>query len=172
MCSPSSMKKWRNCGQKLVRRRIARENPFPRLLRSLRFAMPGWKRKSEIFCLRRSMSPGISAWTRKARCAGRTGNFVIAFKGGSASFAKRASRPARRRPPRWTRSGNARRKSKKKLASDDGIVIRDCSALEEFRQCVALQRAVWGFEDEDLIPTRFFVVARKIEGQVIGAFEA
>ena len=57
------------------------------------------------------------------------------------------------------------------MASDDGIVIRDCSALEEFRQCVALQRAVWGFEDEDLIPTRFFVVARKIEGQVIGAFD-
>ena len=57
------------------------------------------------------------------------------------------------------------------MASDDDIVIRDCASLEELRQCVAVQRAVWGFEDEDLIPTRFFVVARKIEGQVIGAFE-
>ncbi len=34
-----------------------------------------------------------------------------------------------------------------------------------------MQREVWGFEDEDLIPTRFFVVAHKIEGQVLGAFE-
>lgn len=57
------------------------------------------------------------------------------------------------------------------MASDGGIVIRDCASLEEFRECVAVQRAVWGFQDEDLIPTRFFVVARKIEGQVIGAFE-
>jgi predicted GNAT superfamily acetyltransferase len=58
------------------------------------------------------------------------------------------------------------------LASDDGIVIRDCTSLEEMRECVAVQRAVWGFSDEDLIPVRFFVVARKIEGQVIGAFAA
>ena len=56
------------------------------------------------------------------------------------------------------------------MANDDGILIRDCSSLEELRECVALQRAVWGFADADLIPTRFFVVARKIEGQVIGAF--
>jgi predicted GNAT superfamily acetyltransferase len=50
------------------------------------------------------------------------------------------------------------------------ITIRECAGLEEFRQCVALQRQVWGWDDEDLIPTRFFVVAHKIEGQVIGAF--
>ncbi len=56
------------------------------------------------------------------------------------------------------------------MANDDGIVIRDCASLEELRECVAVQRAVWGFADADLIPTRFFVVARKIEGQVIGAF--
>ena len=43
--------------------------------------------------------------------------------------------------------------------------------LEEYRQCVALQKSVWGWDDEDLIPTRFFAVARKVEGQVIGAFE-
>ncbi|OFW07816.1 MAG: hypothetical protein A3G20_03245 [Acidobacteria bacterium RIFCSPLOWO2_12_FULL_59_11] len=38
-------------------------------------------------------------------------------------------------------------------------------------QCVAVQKAVWGWEDLDLLPLRLFVVARKIEGQVIGAFE-
>ena len=37
---------------------------------------------------------------------------------------------------------------------------------------MALQRTVWGWEDEELIPARLFVVAHKIEGQVIGAFEA
>lgn len=48
--------------------------------------------------------------------------------------------------------------------------IRHCRTLEEFRQCVELQREVWRFEDRDLIPLRMFVVARKIEGQVIAAF--
>ena len=58
----------------------------------------------------------------------------------------------------------------KSLASDEDIVIRDCTSLEELAECVAVQRAVWRFTDEDLIPVRFFVVAQKIEGQVIGAF--
>jgi len=57
------------------------------------------------------------------------------------------------------------------MAATDTITIRNCATLDEFRQCVALQRSVWGWEDEDLIPTRFFVVAHKIEGQVIGAFD-
>ena len=68
------------------------------------------------------------------------------------------------------RCGIAPRRRRKNLAADNAITIRDCSTLEEFRQCVALQRTVWGWDDEDLIPTRFFVVARKIEGQLIGAF--
>lgn len=72
---------------------------------------------------------------------------------------------------RWTRSGTALKKSNKKLASDE-ITIRDCTALEDFQQCLAVQRMVWGFEDQDLIPVRFFVVARKIEGQVLGAFDS
>lgn len=58
------------------------------------------------------------------------------------------------------------------MANDGDIVIRECSSIEEFRKCVALQRSVWGFADEDLIPTRFLVVTRKVNGQVIGAFDA
>ncbi len=57
------------------------------------------------------------------------------------------------------------------MASETEAVIRDCETLEDFRQCVAVQQAVWGFDDRDLIPVRFFVVAHKIEGQVLGAFE-
>jgi predicted GNAT superfamily acetyltransferase len=59
------------------------------------------------------------------------------------------------------------------LASEKiaNVTIRDCTSLEDFHQCVDLQRTVWGFEDRDLIPLRFFVVARKIEGQVLGAFD-
>jgi predicted GNAT superfamily acetyltransferase len=38
--------------------------------------------------------------------------------------------------------------------------------------CFALQKEVWKFADADLIPVRMFVVAAKIGGQVIGAFDA
>lgn len=51
------------------------------------------------------------------------------------------------------------------------IVIRPCRTFEELDACVALQSQVWGFEDADVIPRRALVVARKIGGQVIGAFD-
>jgi predicted GNAT superfamily acetyltransferase len=50
--------------------------------------------------------------------------------------------------------------------------IRLCHGLDELNACVALQKEVWSFSDYDLIPLRLFVVADKIGGQVIGAFEA
>jgi predicted GNAT superfamily acetyltransferase len=55
--------------------------------------------------------------------------------------------------------------------SGDGIVIRHCSGIEELRACVALQKEVWNFSDAELVPLRMFVVAEKVGGQVMGAFE-
>ena len=55
--------------------------------------------------------------------------------------------------------------------TSDSIVIRKCSGLDEFGACVALQKEVWKFDDADLVPLRMFVVADKVGGQVIGAFE-
>ncbi len=51
------------------------------------------------------------------------------------------------------------------------IDIRHCHEVAEFDACVALQKEVWGFEDIEVVPLRLFVVACKIGGQVIGAFE-
>lgn len=36
---------------------------------------------------------------------------------------------------------------------------------------VRLQREIWGFDEIDLLPLRLFVVATKIGGQVLGAFD-
>jgi len=55
--------------------------------------------------------------------------------------------------------------------NQDQLVIRNCSDAHEYEACLALQRQVWGFNDEDLVPTRLFIVAQKIGGQVIGAFD-
>jgi predicted GNAT superfamily acetyltransferase len=56
------------------------------------------------------------------------------------------------------------------LSSED-IVIRRCHELEELRACVALQKEIWNFTDAELIPLRMFVVAEKVGGQVMGAFD-
>jgi predicted GNAT superfamily acetyltransferase len=53
----------------------------------------------------------------------------------------------------------------------ESILIRRCEGLEELRACVALQKEVWNFTDADLVPLRMFVVAEKVGGQVMGAFE-
>ncbi len=51
------------------------------------------------------------------------------------------------------------------------IVVRRCNGLEELRAGVALQKEVWNFADEELVPLRMFVVAEKVGGQVMGAFD-
>ena len=51
------------------------------------------------------------------------------------------------------------------------MLIRKCHDLDEMSACVALQKEVWKFTDAELMPLRMFVVAEKIGGQVIGAFD-
>jgi predicted GNAT superfamily acetyltransferase len=53
----------------------------------------------------------------------------------------------------------------------DAIVVRKCSALAEFQECVALQRQVWGEDDLEIEPPTMFVVAANTGGQVLGAFD-
>jgi predicted GNAT superfamily acetyltransferase len=50
------------------------------------------------------------------------------------------------------------------------ISIRPLSDIEEFRCCVDLQRQIWGFDDLDIMPLRFYVIAAHTGGQVFGAF--
>jgi predicted GNAT superfamily acetyltransferase len=51
------------------------------------------------------------------------------------------------------------------------LQIRPLTTLEEFERCVVLQLEVWGYSDGDLIPRRVFLVAQRIGGQVLGAFD-
>jgi predicted GNAT superfamily acetyltransferase len=60
---------------------------------------------------------------------------------------------------------------KTQLITTDAVIIRKCEALAEMQACFTLQKEVWKFSDADLIPVRMFVVASKIGGQLIGAFE-
>ena len=51
------------------------------------------------------------------------------------------------------------------------VTIRKCEGLGEMQACFALQKDVWKFSDAELVPVRIFVVAAKIGGQVVGAFD-
>jgi predicted GNAT superfamily acetyltransferase len=53
----------------------------------------------------------------------------------------------------------------------DKIAVRPCESLDELQAAVRLQKEVWNFSDADLVPMRLYVVAQKIGGQVIGAFD-
>ena len=60
---------------------------------------------------------------------------------------------------------------KSPIVKTDAIVIRECRELDEMRTAVVLQKDIWNFTDAELIPERLFVVAAKVGGQVIGAFD-
>lgn len=49
--------------------------------------------------------------------------------------------------------------------------LRHLTALPDLAEAVRLQKEIWGFEDIELLPLRLFVVATKVGGQVIGAFD-
>jgi predicted GNAT superfamily acetyltransferase len=55
--------------------------------------------------------------------------------------------------------------------SAGSVELRRCHGIEDLRSCVALQKEVWNFSDAELVPLRMFVVADKVGGQVMGAFD-
>ncbi len=57
------------------------------------------------------------------------------------------------------------------MVSPGGIEIRTLTTNEEFAEVVELQRRIWGFEDVELLPVRFFIVASGVGGQIFGAYD-
>ena len=50
------------------------------------------------------------------------------------------------------------------------IAIEALTTEQQFRDAVALQRTIWGFDEIELVPVRLFVVATKVGGQAFGAY--
>lgn len=51
------------------------------------------------------------------------------------------------------------------------IRIQPLTKFEQFDQCVELQDAVWGYEPSDRMTQKVFLLASRIGGQVIGAYD-
>ncbi len=50
--------------------------------------------------------------------------------------------------------------------------IRECTTIEEFDRCVALQREAFGLPDLEISPRRHLIVSRQAGGWILGAFVA
>lgn len=57
------------------------------------------------------------------------------------------------------------------IAQAADISIRPVTDLQGFEGCVALETAVWGYDPADMIPRRMFLLASRIGGQVLGAYD-
>lgn len=55
--------------------------------------------------------------------------------------------------------------------SEKLVESRRLSELAEYENVVRLQREIWGFDETDILPLRFMVVANRVGGQVYGAFD-
>ncbi len=51
------------------------------------------------------------------------------------------------------------------------ISIRALTTQKDFEDSVQLQKEIWGFNDLELLPVRLFIVATKVGGQALGAFD-
>ena len=51
------------------------------------------------------------------------------------------------------------------------IEVRSIVELPELREAVRIQKVIWNFDDVDLLPVRLFVVAGKVGGQTMAAFD-
>lgn len=54
----------------------------------------------------------------------------------------------------------------------DALQIRPCTTLEELAACAAVQRQVSGYSELDFVPKEILVVAGKVGGHVLGAYDA
>lgn len=56
--------------------------------------------------------------------------------------------------------------------SDSSMVIRECSSIQDFQQCIELERAVWKDEDIGIMPIRLYMISKACNAPTIGAFDA
>lgn len=51
------------------------------------------------------------------------------------------------------------------------IELRHLTDLADLTEAVRLQKTIWGYDDVELLPLRLFVIATRVGGQVIGAYD-
>jgi predicted GNAT superfamily acetyltransferase len=52
------------------------------------------------------------------------------------------------------------------------VTIRECASIDDFQQCIELERAVWKDDDIGIMPIRLYMISKACNAPTIGAFEA
>jgi predicted GNAT superfamily acetyltransferase len=55
--------------------------------------------------------------------------------------------------------------------SDADVMIRECVSVEDFRQCIELERAVWRDDDIGIMPIRLYMISKACKAPTVGAFD-
>lgn len=56
--------------------------------------------------------------------------------------------------------------------SEPDIAVRECSSVQDFKQCIELERAVWQDDDIGIMPIRLYMISKACNAPTIGAFES
>ena len=55
--------------------------------------------------------------------------------------------------------------------SEPDVIIRECVTVEDFQQCIELERAVWKDDDIGIMPIRLYLISKACKAPTIGAFD-
>src|SRR5947208_7986487 len=55
--------------------------------------------------------------------------------------------------------------------SDADVTIRECVSVEDFQQCIELERAVWNDDDIGIMPIRLYMISKACKAPTVGAFD-
>ena len=55
--------------------------------------------------------------------------------------------------------------------SDLDVTVRECISVEDFQQCIELERAIWKDDDIGIMPIRLYMISKACKAPTIGAFD-
>jgi predicted GNAT superfamily acetyltransferase len=55
--------------------------------------------------------------------------------------------------------------------AESEVTIRECDSVEDFQQCIELERAVWKDDDIGIMPIRLYMISKACKAPTIGAFD-
>jgi predicted GNAT superfamily acetyltransferase len=55
--------------------------------------------------------------------------------------------------------------------AESEVAIRECISVEDFNQCVDLERSVWHDDDVGIMPIRLYMISKSCNAPTIGAFD-
>jgi predicted GNAT superfamily acetyltransferase len=56
--------------------------------------------------------------------------------------------------------------------AESHVTIRECVSVEDFAQCIELEREVWHDDDIGIMPIRLYMISKTCNAPTIGAFDA